>query len=149
MLPSFHQLSLERNAEMDTLICRTCGCSLVRLGVAADAATMHEYRGEQHPFCCQGCVEVFETDPERYLTETSDLVVCPTCLAEKPIARSIAISIDGHDVHFCRCPRCLELFESNPDFYRGRMDGSIPNDGVLDHNGCCLRPADDSRDRRS
>ncbi len=136
---------------MDTLICRTCGCSLVRLGISAGATTMHEHRGEHHPFCCPACVEVFMTDPERYLEETSDLIVCPTCLAEKPIARARAINVDGHDIHFCHCPRCIELFQANPDFYLGRLDGSISNDGVHDHNGCCLRPAeiDDQRDRQT
>ena len=35
-------------------------------------------------FCCQGCVDVFITDPRKYLVETNDMIVCPTCLAEKP-----------------------------------------------------------------
>lgn len=136
---------------METIVCRTCGCSLVRLGISADATTIHEHRGERHPFCCHACVEVFITDPERYLEETSDLIVCPTCLAEKPIARSIAFNVDGRDIHFCHCPRCFELFQANPDFYRGRMDGSIPSDGVHDHNGCCLRPdeIENQPDRKS
>ncbi len=129
---------------METLICRTCGCSLVRLGITADAVTMHEHGGEQHPFCCPACVEVFRTDPGRYLDETSDLIVCPTCLAEKPIARARAVNVEGRDIHFCRCPRCLELFQANPHFYLERLDGAISSVGVLDHNGCCIRPEHDS-----
>ena len=125
---------------MDTLICRTCGCSLVRLGISADAATMHEHRGEHHPFCCPGCVEVFITDPDRYLDETGDLIVCPTCLAEKPIGSAASVSIGGQDVHFCRCPYCLDVFNRNPEFYVQRLEGIIPNEGVLDHEGCCVRP---------
>ncbi len=124
---------------MDTPICRTCGCSLVRLGISIDATIMHEHGGEDHPFCCAACVEVFNTDPERYLEETSDLIVCPTCLAEKPLARARSIAVNGHDIHFCHCPRCAELFQTNPGFYLARLDGSISNDGVQDHEGCCLR----------
>jgi hypothetical protein len=29
---------------------------------------------------------VFATDPERYLAQIRDVVVCPACLAEKPVA---------------------------------------------------------------
>ena len=128
---------------MGTLICRTCGCSLVRLGIPADATTMHEHRGEHYPFCCAACVDVFRTDPERYIAETSDLIVCPTCLAEKPLHRATAINVDGHDIYFCHCPRCAELFKASADFYLRRLEGSISNDGVQDHNGCCIRPEDD------
>ncbi len=125
---------------MDTLICRTCGCSLVRLGISADATTMHEHGGEDHPFCCAACVEVFKTDPERYLEETSDLIVCPTCLAEKPIESAVTMTIGGQEVHFCRCPYCVDVFKESPEFYLQRLEGIIPNDGVLDHEGCCVRP---------
>lgn len=140
MTQSSDQPPLEGRGHMDTPICRTCGCSLVRLGISAGATAMHEHRGEHLPFCCPACVEVFETDPERFLEETSDLIVCPTCLAEKPIARATTVDVDGHDVHFCHCPRCLELFQEDPGFYLGRLDGSISNEGVQDHQGCCLGP---------
>ena len=142
MLQSSDQLPLKRRGHMDTLLCRTCGCSLVRLGISAGAATVHEHRVEHYPFCCPACVDVFITDPVRYLEETSDLIVCPTCLAEKPIARAMAVNVDGHEIHFCHCPRCVELFQANPDFYLRRLAGSISTDGVHDHNGCCLRPED-------
>ena len=127
---------------MDTRICRTCGCSLVRLGISTSATTMHEHRGEHHPFCCTACIEVFMTDPERYLEETSDLIVCPTCLAEKPKAQATALRIGEQTVHFCRCPYCTDLFEEDPDFYLQRLEGDLPSEGVLDHKGCCVRPDD-------
>ncbi|MGH7449898.1 MAG: YHS domain-containing protein, partial [bacterium] len=69
---------------MNTLICPTCGCSLVRLGVARDRAVAYRYHDQEYHFCCRACVDIFITDPEKYLQETSDLVVCPSCLAEKP-----------------------------------------------------------------
>jgi YHS domain-containing protein len=123
---------------MGTLICRTCGCSLVRLGIAPGDASMHTYQGETHPFCCGGCVDVFLEEPERYLAETGDLIVCPTCLAEKPRSRARAIDVEGEEVYFCHCPPCAELYRSKPDFYRDRLAGRIPSKGVFDHTGCCL-----------
>lgn len=59
---------------MVTIICRTCGCSLVRLGIRIDKAGIHRHEGEEHYFCCQACVDLFASNPEKYLEETSDLV---------------------------------------------------------------------------
>ena len=52
---------------METLICLTCGCSLVRLGISSDKVATHNHDGEARYFCCQGCVDLFVTDPEKYL----------------------------------------------------------------------------------
>ena len=125
---------------MKTLICPTCGCSLVRLGVSKENAVAHSHDGKEYRFCCQGCVDLFITDPEKYIQETDELIVCPTCLAEKPLKSAVALKFGQHELHFCRCPHCVELFEKNPDFYINRLEGIIPNEGVLDHEGCCVRP---------
>ena len=125
---------------MKTAICPTCGCSLVRLGISKDESTPHRYDGMEYRFCCQGCLDLFITEPQKYLQLTSDLVVCPTCLAEKALQRAVESQIGGHTVHFCGCPYCVEAFQKNPDFYMGRLAGRIPNKGVLDHEGCCVRP---------
>ncbi len=66
---------------MNTLICPTCGCSLVRLGIAKGQAPTYGYDGREYRFCCQGCLDVFIADPARRLEETKDLIVCTTCLA--------------------------------------------------------------------
>jgi len=67
---------------MKTLICPTCGCSLVRLGISRENSVAYNHDDEEHYFCCQGCIDVFITDPRKYLQETEDLIVCPTCLAD-------------------------------------------------------------------
>jgi len=126
---------------METLICPTCGCSLVRLGISKDKATPHSYNGKEYYFCCQGCVDLFILDPQKYLNETNDMIVCPTCLAEKPVQSAVQLEIDGNEVHFCRCPHCADLFKKNPDFYIKRLVENIPTEGLLDHEGCCIRPA--------
>lgn len=125
---------------MKTPICPTCGCSLVRLGVSKDKAPTYHYDGEKHHFCCQGCVDLFITDPEKYLRETNNMIVCPVCLAEKLPEWTVKLKIAGQEVHFCRCPHCEELFRKDPDYYIKRLEGTVPNEGVTDHEGCCVRP---------
>lgn len=125
---------------MKTFICRTCGCSLVRLGISKENSASHRYNGEEYHFCCQGCVDVFIKDPKKHLQETNDLIVCPTCLAEKPLKWTVKLKFRQQEVHCCRCPYCAELFLKNPDFYMKRLEGIISNEGVLDHEGCCVRP---------
>ncbi len=125
---------------MKTLICPTCGCSLVRLGISKEKSVTNRSDGREYHFCCQGCADLFTTDPAKYLEQTKDLVVCPTCLAEKPIESAVTMNVGGQEVHFCRCPYCAEVFRKNPDFYIQRLEGIIPNEGVLDHEGCCVRP---------
>ncbi len=89
---------------MKTLICPTCGCSLVRLGITNDEATVYRHEGEEKYFCCQGCVDLFVTDPRKYVEETRNLIVCPTCLAEKPLQSSAMSTWEGQEIRFCRCP---------------------------------------------
>ena len=127
---------------MNTLICPTCGCSLVRLGITKDKATSYRHNRQEYHFCCQGCVDLFITDPEEHLQETNNLIVCPTCLAEKPLNTAVKVKIANQEMHFCRCPYCPEAFGKNPEFYVKRLEGRIPNEGVLDHEGCCVRPVD-------
>jgi YHS domain-containing protein len=125
---------------MKTIICPTCGCSLVRLGISKDKASISCYDDKELYFCCQGCVDLFVADPEKYIKETNDLIVCPTCLAEKPRQWATKLNVGGQDVYFCRCPHCADLFQKEPDFYINRLEGSIPNEGVLGHDGCCIKP---------
>jgi len=109
---------------MKTPICPTCSCSLVRLGVGKDAAVAYCYNGEDYLFCCRGCVDIFITDPEKYLAEIKGLAVCPTCLGEKPLERTIRMEHDAVVLHFCRCPHCLKEFAKNPEYYINRLEDS-------------------------
>ncbi len=126
--------------KMKTLVCPTCGCSLARLGISEEQSVPHRHHSDEYRFCCQECVDVFVTDPEKFLQETSDLIVCPTCLAEKPLKSAVKLKIGEQEVHFCRCPYCAEAFQNNPSFYIDRLKGITAHKGVLDHEGCCVRP---------
>ena len=63
----------------------------------------------------------FQSDPERHLSEIHELIVCPSCLAEKP--RELAVSIEHgvENVYFCRCPHCVERFEQDPEALLARL----------------------------
>lgn len=126
---------------MKTFVCPACGCSLVRLGVSKENAATYSYNGEEYFFCCQACVDLFIMDPRKYLQETSDLIVCPTCLAEKPRQWAARLEHAGQTVYLCRCPYCADMFQKDPDYYLKRLEGAIPFEGVLGHDGCCVRPA--------
>lgn len=125
---------------MKTLICPTYRCSLVRLAISKEKSVVHRYRGEEYRFCFRGCADVFIADPEKRLRETNDLIVCPTCIAEKPTAWAVPLNIAGREMHSCRCSYCVEVFNKDPDFYVERLEGAVGNEGVLDHEGCCVRP---------
>ena len=84
---------------METLICSACGCSLVRLGISKENAVPHVHDGQQHHFCCQGCLDLFIVDSKKYLRLTDGVTVCPTCLGEKPPA--------GGYLRPCRARRAL------------------------------------------
>ncbi len=127
-------ITLTKREKMKTLICSTCGCSLVRLGISNDDAVVYNHDGNDHTFCCQGCVDLFITDPGKFLDETKDLIVCFSCLAEKPLDRSAGLSWSGQEVRFCRCPFCREVFQKNPEHYIDRYEGKIPVESVLSHN---------------
>ncbi len=118
---------------MKTLVCRHCGCSLVRLGITEAKAVAYHHEGKKHFFCCQGCVDLFAKDPEKSLQETGDVFVCPTCLGEKPLERSIPFEWAGHELRFCRCPYCTEEFQNDPDHYLARLKGKVPVESVLRH----------------
>ncbi len=66
---------------------------------------------------------MFTTDPEQYLREVNNLVVCTVCLGEKLPELTIELDHDGMTLHFYRCPHCAEAFEKNPEHYLERLAG--------------------------
>lgn len=107
---------------MKSVLCPTCGCSLARLGISRESAARGRYNGDEYLFCCQGCCEVFASDPGRFLAQIRDLVVCPGCLAEKPVAATVVVERDGRLVHFCGCPGCSNAFRADPERLLARLE---------------------------
>lgn len=123
---------------MQTLICPTCGCSLVKLGVTKNKVVMRNYKNREYLFCCDGCAVIFDKDPETILNETKDLVVCPSCLVEKPIDQTVALSYKDEIIYFCKCPYCMTVFKEDAESYIKRLSGEIEFRGVFsDGHGCC------------
>src|SRR5215208_3087271 len=97
-----------------TPICPACGCLLVRLGVTRDDGPKRVHDGHEYRLCCDGCADVFDTDPDHLLAEIRDVVVCPACLAEKHIAHTVELEHEGAVVRLCRCPGCADAFRTDP-----------------------------------
>ena len=108
---------------MKTYICPPCGCSLVRLGIKKENSTSYTHNNSEYLFCCTGCLDIFKEDPEKYLQEISNLVVCPVCLREKSIELTSKINHEGTTYHFCRCPHCEDQFKKKPNYYIRRLAG--------------------------
>jgi len=124
---------------METKICPTCGCSLVRLGITDQQAVQLSFRGNDYFFCCQGCVDIFQKKPKSFVKEVKNMHVCPVCLAEKPTAYTVPLEHEGQQIHFCRCTFCMETFIKNPDYYLERLAGKTDFKGLFDgkEESCC------------
>ncbi|WP_422343425.1 hypothetical protein [Parasphingorhabdus sp.] len=124
---------------MNVKICPTCGCSLVRLGITDDHAAQAIYNEIVYFFCCQGCADIFQKHPKRFVEEVRDIHVCPACLAEKPTAYTVPVLHNGQEIRFCRCPHCAEVFAKDPDFYLDRLSGKTDFKGLFDRPdaACC------------
>jgi YHS domain-containing protein len=122
---------------MNPLICPTCGCSLVRLGITPVPTLSFRYRNVEYFFCCAGCRDLFVKEPERYLRETESLDVCPVCLAEKPASHAVRDEYAGRVFYFCRCPHCLEEFHRRPAQYVDRLERPIEHPGVFANEPPC------------
>ncbi len=125
---------------MNTLICPRCGCSLVRLGIIKEKSAPYTYDGEEYYFCCQACADLFATDPEPHLQRVRTLIVCPTCLGEKLPQSTFTFEQAGQEIPYCGCPHCQGEFEKDPDYYIKRLEGTIPIEGVVGHDGGSVRP---------
>ncbi len=81
----------------------------------------YEHEGRDLHSCCQGCLDPFVADPDDYLDRSRDVVVCATCLGEKPLDAAVRVQRDGTTLHFCRCPHCGEAFDRDPERLTGRL----------------------------
>ena len=123
---------------METPICRACGCSLIRLGISQEKAISFHYKEKKYWFCCKGCLDLFKTNTEQFLKETSGLVVCPVCLAEKPIAVTVEQKLNGKTFNFCRCPYCMDMFRQEPEYFVKRLAWQTNYAGIFgEQGGCC------------
>jgi P-type Cu+ transporter len=76
------------------------------------AAGSYEYRGETYYFCSKGCLNRFQTDPEKYLNRPS--TVQPSNAQVVSIARAPAQPVSEEDLY--TCPMHPEVKQKGPGF---------------------------------
>ena len=90
-------------------------CPVMNADVSEKVRT--EYKGQYVYFCCQGCVAMFEKDPEKYVAKLSKEdqeaikanEICP--MTKEPIKdRSRWVEHEGRKIYFC-CDGCKEMFK--------------------------------------
>jgi YHS domain-containing protein len=104
-------------------LCPTCGYSFLRMGIDFNSAPKAIYQGTEYGFCCAECVNPFFADPESYLAEIKEMVICPVCLCEKRKRHAIPLRYQEDLVYLCRCPDCALEFQKSPGLYILRMKG--------------------------
>jgi YHS domain-containing protein len=76
-----------------------------------------EYKGQFVYFCCQGCVTMFQKDPETYIAKLSaedrEAIkvneICP--ITKEPIPDQTRwAETDGRKIYFC-CEGCLTMYK--------------------------------------
>lgn len=79
-----------------------------------------DYNGKRIYFCCAGCDETFQKDPEKYMEKMKKegvvLETTPCPVSGKPADTEIFTEYEGKKVYFC-CEGCKTKFEESPDKY--------------------------------
>ncbi len=87
------------------------------MGASVSEKYRTEYKGQYVYFCCQGCISMFEKDPETYIAKLSaedqeaikPNAVCP--MTKEPIEdHTRFVEYEGRKVYFC-CDGCVEMFK--------------------------------------
>jgi xanthine dehydrogenase accessory factor len=85
----------------------------------ANAEHRTEYRGQMYYFCCQGCRETFEADPEKFVTVAapSGEAIDHICGMTVDIASAKYMSeYEGQFYYFCAAG-CKATFDKSPEDY--------------------------------
>jgi xanthine dehydrogenase accessory factor len=101
-----------------------CGMTVLTAG----AEHRSEYKGQMFYFCCAGCKESFEQNPEKYLAQSvpSGEAIDPVCGMTVDIASAKYMSeYQGQLYYFC-APGCKLSFDRSPEKYTGVPIGGAP-----------------------
>jgi Cu+-exporting ATPase len=79
-------------------------------------APKSEYNGKTYYFCCEGCKEKFDKEPEKY-AKKDEKVICPVMGNEvKDLEKAPKYEYEGKTYYFC-CPGCIDQFKADPEKY--------------------------------
>jgi D-arabinose 1-dehydrogenase-like Zn-dependent alcohol dehydrogenase len=70
-----------------------------------------------------------------------DVTAFTSCAAKSDEARQMGAHFVVNSKSDSELEKTLPENSQEPDFYIKRLEGAISNTGVLDHEGCCVRPA--------
>jgi YHS domain-containing protein len=90
-------------------------CPVMNAAVSPKYRT--EYKGQYVYFCCQGCIKMFEKEPETYIAKLNEAdreaikanEICPVT-NEKIQDHTRFVEHEGRKVYFC-CDGCVEMFK--------------------------------------
>lgn len=84
-----------------------------------------DYKGQRVFFCCAGCIDPFNKDPEAYLKKMKEdgvepmklkaQSICPVS-GEELTGKDVYADHEGQRVYFC-CPSCKKAFAADPPKY--------------------------------
>jgi len=115
------QGGIETTPELTEAIDPVCGMTVQ----IAEAEHRTEYNGQIFYFCCTGCQEAFEQNPEKYLAQPapSGEAIDPVCGMTVDIATAKYMSeYQGQLYYFC-APGCKLSFDKAPQKYTGLPAG--------------------------
>jgi YHS domain-containing protein len=103
------------------------------MGGKIDKKVFKDYNGKRIYFCCEGCIEKFKADPEKYLkqlkesgVELADAPVkqeaCP--VTGNKINKKYFTDHNGHRVYFCS-EKSKKAFDADPSKYKDSMNKAL------------------------
>ena len=100
-----------------------------------------DYKGHRIFFCCAGCIEKFEEQPESYISKMKESGVRPMKLraqsvcpvsGEELAGKDVYVDYDGARVYLC-CPSCKAAFNADPAKYLKVISGRGETPEILEN----------------
>jgi Cu+-exporting ATPase len=76
----------------------------------------HEHNGTRYYFCCDGCLEMFTSNPAKYLQKAAP-AIDPVCGMKVNAQTAKWVHVHGGNKYYFCCEGCLEKFRSDPAKY--------------------------------
>lgn len=98
------------------------------MGEKIDKNIYVDYQGQRVYFCCQGCIDSFNKEPEKYFKKAAKenilfenvQTACP--VSGDPVNKEFFSYHKGRGVYFCN-QDCKAAFEKNPEKYMDKLKG--------------------------
>lgn len=77
-----------------------------------------DYKGQYVYFCCEGCVEMFKKDPEKFVAKLSKedqeaIKANTTCpVSGEAVDQKVSVENEGRKVYFC-CNNCAAKYKKD------------------------------------